>query len=120
MRVVLAVITGYLIFAISSALLFQFSGHDPRVMPGLAFGVFSVAWGMAFAGLGGYLAPRIAKRATWMPGVLVGCVIAVGAIVSLCFEAGKGSIWSQVAAIVLMAPAAGFGGRLAASSGKQH
>jgi len=110
MRVLAAVVTGYVIFAISAALLFQFTGHDPHITPGLGFGIFSVLYGIFFAGLGGYIAERIVPGTRAFPGMWVGCIIAVGALASLVAESGKGSTWSEISALALMAPAACAGG----------
>jgi hypothetical protein len=110
MRVALAVVTGYLIFAISATLLFQLTGQDPHATPGPVFGVASVVWGILFATLGGYMAARIAQRGSLIPCILVGCLIATGALVSLYFENRQGAIWSQLSALLLMAPAACAGG----------
>jgi fructose-specific phosphotransferase system IIC component len=110
MRLVLAVVTGYLIFAVSAALWFQFGGQDPHAVPSLMFAVGSVAWGIAFAALGGYVAVRGTQRDSLAPGIAVGCVIAAGALVSLVMEGRQDSMWSQLSALLLMAPAACLGG----------
>jgi putative membrane protein (TIGR04086 family) len=112
MRLILAVVTGYVIFAVAAALLFQFSGQDPHATPGMVFGVVSVIWGMAFAALGGYVAARASQRAGLLASVLVGCLIASGALVSLVSQHGEGAWWSQISAIVLMAPATSIGGMI--------
>jgi hypothetical protein len=110
MRVLLAVVTGYLIFAISAVLLFQVTQHDPHASPTVAFAVASVVWGMLFALCGGFTAARIAQRSSLMPSVMVACLIATGALISLLSDGDKGSIWSQLSALLLMAPAAVAGG----------
>jgi hypothetical protein len=110
LRFIAAVITGYLIFAMSAALLFQFAGQDPHAAPSLAFAVCSVVWGMLFAALGGYTAAVTAQQQSLVAGIVVGCLIATGAITSLIMEKQQGSIWSQLSALLLMAPAACSGG----------
>jgi peptidoglycan/LPS O-acetylase OafA/YrhL len=110
MRAVLAVVTGYVTFALSAALLFQLTQHDPHANQTVFFGVASVIWGILFATLGGLLAARLAQNL--LSSVIVGCLIATGAIVSLAFEAGHGAIWSQLSALLLMAPSAWLGGLL--------
>ena len=72
----------------------------------------SVAVGMLFAVLGGYLAARLAKRRPLAHGVAVALVLAVGAAISLLSTLGNGAIWSQVSALVFMAPSAVLGGWL--------
>src|SRR4051794_27881064 len=110
MRFIAAVITGYLIFAMSAALLFQFAGQDPYATPSLAFGVGSVLWGIGFATLAGYTAAVTAEQKNLVPGIVVGCLIATGALASLVSEKQQGSTWSQLSALLLMAPAACAGG----------
>src|SRR4051794_38460722 len=113
MRLFVAVLTGYMVFAVASVLLFQLTLHDPRTTPSLMFGIMSVAWGIWAAGLGGYVAVRIARPPTLLASIVVGCLIAVGALASLIADWGSASMWSQVSTMLLMAPAACGGGRLA-------
>jgi peptidoglycan/LPS O-acetylase OafA/YrhL len=110
MRVIMAVVSGYLTFAISAALLFQFTGQDPHATPGLAFGIGSVVWGMLFAALGGYMAARLVQPGSMAPSAWVGCLIAIGALASMYGQTRQGSLWSQLSALLLMAPSALVGG----------
>jgi hypothetical protein len=110
MRLLIAVVTGYLIFAISSVLLFQLTQQDPRVTPGTVFAVTSVVWGLLFAALGGFMAARIAQRAGLLPSALLAGVIATGALASLVMESHQGSMGSELSALLLMAPSAVAGG----------
>jgi len=72
----------------------------------------SIAYGMVFALLGGYVAAWLAHRRPLAHGVAVAAVLAVGAAISLLSTLGKGAIWSQVQALILMAPCAALGGWL--------
>jgi hypothetical protein len=72
----------------------------------------SIAFGMVFALLGGYVAAWLAQRRPLAHGVAVAAVLQLGAAISLLSAPGKGSIWSQVAALTLMAPCAALGGWL--------
>ena len=105
-------IGGYLIFGVSAALLFAVTGQDPHVMPGAAFLVLSIAYGMVFAGIGGYAAAAFAPRRPVLHAAIVAGIIAVGATASLLAKPGAGAIWSEAAALVLMAPCAVIGGIL--------
>jgi hypothetical protein len=67
---------------------------------------------MAFALLGGYVAAWLARRRPLAHGGAVAIVLALGAAISLLSTIGKGAIWSQVAALALMAPCAILGGWL--------
>jgi hypothetical protein len=106
MKSVAGVVAGYLLFAVSGGLLFWASGRDPHREQSIGFVVFSVVYGMVFAGAGGYVAGAIAGRKPRLHGGAVALVLALGAAVSLLAQPGAGSRWSQVAALVLMAPAA--------------
>jgi peptidoglycan/LPS O-acetylase OafA/YrhL len=72
----------------------------------------SIAFGMVFALLGGFVAAWLARRRPLAHGVAVAGVLALGAGISLLSTRGKGAVWSQVAALVLMAPCAVLGGWL--------
>ena len=61
---------------------------------------------------------RIARRAYNLAGIAVGSIIALGALVSLALSPA-GAIWSQLAALVLMAPAAVTGGLVARQRGSR-
>jgi hypothetical protein len=103
-RSIIAVILGYIIFAGSAVLLFQVSGH-PHAAASLSFEAGTVAYGMFFAALGGWVTAWIAARRPLQHGLVLACVIATGAIVSLLFS-NASATWSQWSALLLMAPVA--------------
>ena len=111
-RSVLAVIVGYLIFALSAFAFFQVSGQPPHQAVPVPFMVGSIVFGMVFALLGGFVAACLARRRPFAHGVAVAAVLALGAAISLINTLGKGAIWSQVAALTLISPCAVFGGWL--------
>jgi hypothetical protein len=111
MRLFFSVLTGYLFFAICSALLFQFWGRDPHAPVDLAFGLASTGCGVLFALAGGYWAVKCSQRDSLAAGLWVGGLIGAGAMASLIADF-HGAIWSQLAAMLLMAPAACAGGWL--------
>jgi hypothetical protein len=111
-RSVLAVIVGYLIFALSAFAFFQISGQPPHQAASMPIMLGSIAFGMVFALLGGYVAAWLARRRPLAHGVAVAAVLALGAAISLLSTLGNGAIWSQAAALALMAPCAVFGGWL--------
>ena len=111
-RSAFAVILGYLIFALSAFAFFQVSGQPPHQAAPMPIILGSITFGMVFALLGGYVAARLARRRPLAHGVAVAAVIALGAAISLLSTLGNGAIWSQTAALVLMAPCAVFGGWL--------
>jgi hypothetical protein len=109
-RSVIAIIVGYFVFAASAALLFSLSGRDPHDAVPVWFLVTSILYGCAFAALGGYLAALIAQRKVFRHAAILTIVIGAGAFVSLLSRPGKGAIWSQLAALLLMAPSTIAGG----------
>jgi hypothetical protein len=105
-----AVLSGYLLFALSAVLLFHFAGRDPHAPGSRAFIVLTTIYGILFAALGGYVAAWIAGRLELLHVAVLSCVVALLALISLITELGKGSVWSQVAALLFMAPAVMLGG----------
>jgi hypothetical protein len=99
-----------MIFALSGFVLFQVSGQDPHGEATVPFMVGATLYGMAFALSGGYVGGLLAGRRPLVHGAAVAGLLALGAAVSLIFTLGKGVIWSQVCALVLMAPFAVLGG----------
>ena len=120
LRSVGSVILGYLLFAVSAFLFFQLSGQRPHAeaAPGVMAACIVVGVAAAFAG--GYLAAWLAGRKPLLHGVAVAGVLAAGATVSLASTLGHGAIWSQVAALALMAPGAALGGWARARHNRSH
>jgi hypothetical protein len=111
-RSIVAVIVGYVVFAVSVGARFSLSGQDPHGEATAPFMVVAVVYGVAFALLGGYLSGWIASRLPFAHGLIVTGILALGAEVSLIATVGKSSIWSQLEALTAMAPAAAVGGYL--------
>src|SRR3954467_2125188 len=111
LRSIGAVAAGYLIFGVSAALLFQLSGQEPHEAAPLAFKIASIVWGAVFALVAGWLTARIAGRRPMLHTAIVAALIAVGALLSLLLRP-SGAIWSQVSALVIMAPCALIGGKI--------
>ncbi len=102
-RSIIAVLLGYVVFAGSAVLLFQASGQRPHAEASFSFKAGTVAYGMFFAAVGGWVAAWIAATRPIKHGVFLACVIATGAIVSLLFS-NAAATWSQWSALLLMAP----------------
>ncbi len=109
LRSIGAVAAGYLIFAMSAVLLFQMSGRAPHEAQPIAFEIASVVWGCVFALVAGWLTARIATRNPAAHAAVLAGVIALGAAASLIADV-SGAKWSQIAALVTMAPCAWIGG----------
>jgi hypothetical protein len=108
-----AVVAGYFVFAVSAVLLFQLSGREPHADAPLAFKIATVVWGAVFAMVGGWLAAHVAVRRPATHGAIVAALIAVLALASILARPSD-ALWSQISAIVVMAPCAWLGGVLAA------
>lgn len=113
LRSIGAVAAGYIIFGASAALLFQLSGQAPHANAPLAFKVGSIIWGAVFALVAGWLTARIAGRKPTVHAGIVAGLIALGALVSLAARPSDAK-WSQMSALVIMAPCAVLGGVLSA------
>ncbi len=113
-----AIVLGYLVFGASAFALFQLAGVDPHAPASGGFFLFSLAWGVFFALLAGWLTIRTAGRHALWPALVVAAIVALGAAVSLAFTAGHGAIWSQLAALILMAPAVVVGGAIRLRHGR--
>ncbi len=108
-RSIAAIVAGYLVFGVSAFALFRVAGVEPHAPASGGFILFSIVWGVFFALLAGWLTIRIAARRALWPALVLAGMVAVGAVLSLVFSSGA-AIWSQLAAIILMAPAVGLGG----------
>jgi hypothetical protein len=115
LRSVGAVAAGYLIFGASGLLLFQLSGRDPHQAAPLTFKIATIIWGCVFALVAGWLTARIAPKRPAAHAAVLAALIALGAFGSLI--AASGEKWSQITALVIMAPCAWLGGRLARGAG---
>ena len=109
-RSIIAVLFGYFIFAVLAFAFFRISGHAPHQPAPVPVMLGSIVVGAIAALLGGYLAALIAGRRPLAHGVAVAVVLAAGATFSLVSTIGHGSVWSQISALVLMAPCAVAGG----------
>src|SRR5688500_11061282 len=113
-----AVAAGYVIFGASAFLLFQLSGIDPHQSAPITFKIASIIWGCVFALVAGWLTARLAPTRPVVHAVVLAALIALGALVSMVSVRGD-AIWSQASALVLMAPCAWLGGRIAATRGAE-
>lgn len=112
LRSVVAVIVGYVVFAASAFAVFRLSGRPAHAPASVPFMLLTIASGVVFAALGGYVTGWLAGRRPLAHAVAMAAVLAAGATASLVSTLGHGAIWSQVAALILMAPSAVLGGWL--------
>lgn len=110
LRSTVSVLAGYMLFAVSAFLLVKIFKQSPHQVAPIWFMVFATAVGMVGAGLGGYVAGALAGSHPLGHAIGVAAVLMVRATASLISTLGRGAIWSQVAALALMAPSAILGG----------
>jgi len=121
LRSIAGVVTGYVIFGVAALALFPLIHRDPHAAPGLGLVLASTLYGVVFAGLGGFVAARIAGRRPLMHAGTVGLLVALAAIVSMIFNHESSTLWSELATLLLMAPAAFCGGAVELSRmGREH
>ena len=120
LRSIAAVLIGYIVFAVSAFSYFKIVKQAPHEEAPLLIMLGSIVAGMVAAFLGGYLAARLAGRRPFAHGLAVACILALGAAASLASTLGHGAIWSQVAALALMAPSAAAGGWLRSRKASLH
>jgi hypothetical protein len=108
-RTVIGIIAGNVIFIASTLLLFYLARVDPHAPASPQFMLLAILYGVAFALLSGFLAGWISKRADIITGLVLACIIAVPAAITVISRPGEGAVWSQTATLFLMAPAALLG-----------
>lgn len=106
LRSALAVGAGDAIFGLSAFLLFRLAGRDPHAPSPIQFMIASIAVGVIAAAIGGWVTAAIASHHRREHAAGLGILIALGALISLVLRPGAGAIWTQLVAVVLMAPAA--------------
>jgi predicted Co/Zn/Cd cation transporter (cation efflux family) len=109
-RSIISVVVGYLLFALSVFAFFLLSGQPPHQIASPLVMLSSIMLGVVSAYLGGYVAGWLAQRRPVAHSVAVAVVLTLGAIVSFFSTIGHGAIWSELAALLLMAPSAVLGG----------
>jgi hypothetical protein len=106
LRSALAIGAGDAIFGLTAILLFRMAGQDPHAPAPIEFMLASVAVGVIAAAIGGWMTAAIASHHRREHAAVLGILIAAGALISLVLRPDAEAIWTQVAAAVLMAPAA--------------
>lgn len=112
LRSIIAVVVGYLVFAVSAIALFKLSGHDPHGSDNFEFMILSIAYGFLFSTLAGFVAAAIGGRFEIEHSLAVASLIAAAGAASLLMRPSLGAVWTQLAALLVMAPSAMAGGYL--------
>ncbi len=109
-RPIFAIVIGYLVFAVPSVVLLNDGVVNPHAPPSGRVFLFTLLYGVCFALLAGWVAIRLVARPVLWPALVVAAVVAVLAAVSLAFA--HGVYWTQLSALILMAPAVVLGGAI--------
>lgn len=109
---ILGVFVGYAVFALSAVVLFHAAGRDPHAQQDLPFTAGAILYGMAFAAVGGLIAAHRGTAAHFARGDC-GSHSRGRRVCFARLPPRRGAIWSQVAAMFLMAPSVFVGGIVA-------
>jgi hypothetical protein len=101
-------VVGYLISAVTSLLYFGLLRISPEQKASTLFMVLTALYGMVFAALGSLVGARFWRRQALGIGAAIAATIAVVALWSAA-ETPNAEHWTQIVAVLLMAPAAQFG-----------
>ena len=112
MRSLVAILLGYAVFAVSAVALFTISGYQPQSPARASFMILATANGACFGVAAGFVAAWVARKAYFMHAFAVGCIIAMGAAISLIVRPGEGAFWMQFLAMLLFAPLTLLGSHL--------
>ena len=107
-RNIIAVILGYVIFAVSAVLLFQLSKIDPHANPSTGVIIVTLVFGFVFSFIGGLLTQLISKPHSLTINYVLAAIMTGFAAFS--WFKSPGNHFSQIAAIFLFAPASILGG----------
>jgi hypothetical protein len=109
-RSVVGVAVGFGVFVIGSSMPRSAAMEQTAGAPTLGFAAGAIGYGVVFAALAGLTAASIAGRRYLAHAAVVAGLIAVAALVHPWLEPGAGLRWLDVAAVLVMAPAALFAG----------
>jgi di/tricarboxylate transporter len=111
LKKILAVIIGYMVFAISSVLLFTLTGHHPHQDAPFNFKLITIACGVCFSILAGAVVQLIAKQNTLGLNFILASMMFAFAGISMAVSGG--SHWTQLFAMFIFAPVSIVGGYIA-------
>ena len=109
---VLAVLVGYLIYAIPTVMLYSITGQSYSLQPSDRFLLGNTLQGIVFAFLGGYVAAWIAPQRDRLHAGVVGLIIATAALLQAYGRPAPGASGGPLALLFFIAPSAWLGGVL--------
>lgn len=112
LRSIGAILAGYIFMGLAVELIFLLSGRNPHAPASARFIIVTTLYGTFCAAIGGYVTSRLAGRFPLMHAAVLACLVSFIALISLFAELGVGSIWSQLVALLFMAPAVMIGAML--------
>ena len=101
-------VVGYLISAVTSILWFVVLKISPEQKASTTVMVLTALYGMVFAAVGSLIGARFRRRQALGIGAAIAATIAIMALWSAS-ETPNAEHWTQMVAVLLMAPAAQFG-----------
>jgi hypothetical protein len=110
LRSILAVALGFGVFVVGSMLPRGASTEHPGTPPTAGLVAGAIAYGVVFAALGGLTAASVAGRKPLTHALVLAGLIAAAALAHPWFDPGSSPRWLDLAAVLLMAPAAVFAG----------
>ena len=110
-RNVIAVISGYAVFAISSVVLFRVAGYPPHQEAPLRFKIFTLFYGLLFSVAAGYVVQLVARQLKLTLNYFLAVIIFLLAAISIVLSKGN-SHWTQLFAMLIFSPVSIIGGYL--------
>ena len=98
-------LVGYVIFAGAAFALFAIAGLQPHAPAATGVIIGSTVYGVAFSLIAGSVAASLSPARPLIHASVVAGIIAFGAAAALATRADQESIWSQLRALLFMAPA---------------
>ena len=120
MRLLLGIVAGYLVFALSAVFLFQLTAQRPHDAASVLFMVGGTAYGMCFAVLAGYVATAVHGKRGMRAAAAVAGIIAISALLSFLGSGENTYTWSMLATLIFIAPMTPLGAVLYLRRGRDR
>ena len=119
LRAIIAVIVGWGIFVAATLAIFRLLGHDPHLPASKEVMFVTILWGVGFAFVGGWMAALIGGRYGRWCARIIAMIIAASSVITGIMIYGRQPLWSNIAALCLMAPAMWLGGEVRARQSQE-